>query len=71
MKLVMSKDSIKGVLVFRDPSNRNFEGIYYSVSWRYSYTKNDRFKGYSLGQGSAYSGGYGDDGLWAPNRRGM
>lgn len=27
--------------------------------------------GYSLGQGSAYSGGYGDDGLWAPNRRGM
>lgn len=28
-------------------------------------------QGYSLGQGSAYSGGYGDDGLWAPNRRGM
>lgn len=28
-------------------------------------------QGFSLGQGPAYSGGYSDGGLWAPNRQGM
>jgi hypothetical protein len=28
-------------------------------------------QGYSMGQGPAYEGSYGDGGLWAPNRQGM